>query len=147
MQDIAVNIDSGYYDISITEGDFTLIDGLDTAIELSLFVDKRADESEVAEASLRRGWIGNEQSEDPEYELGSKLWLIEQARSIQNTLNKAIDYSRDCLNWMIPDNLIKDLTVDGSISDDKITINNTFVRFDNSTFNKQFVLWENTTIV
>jgi len=135
------------YDLTITNGDFTSNDGLDTTILLALFVDKRAEPSEIAEASLRRGWIGNEQNEEEDYEIGSKLWLLYQSRLIDKTLNLAIDFVRDCFIWMIPDQLVKDIIVTGEIKSQNITITVNFVRFDDSSFTLQFDLWENTSFV
>jgi len=146
MQDIALNEDNDYFDMFIVDGDFQSLDSMDTAIYVSFLVDQRADASEIPESSLRRGWIGNEQNGDPYFQIGSKIWLLEQSRSIQETLNSAIDYARNCFAWMIEDNLIRDITVTGDIDNDKITLYVIFVRYDNSTFNKQFTLWENTTI-
>ncbi len=149
MQDIELlKNDEGIYDMSITNGDFTGIDGLDTAILMSFLIDKRAESSEVGEPSARRGWIGNEQNEDTEYEVGSKLWLLEQARVTQSTVNKSIDFSDDCVSWFIEDQLLKAIQVTGNVvGQQNITDNVTFVRFDNSSFSKQFDLWENTNLV
>lgn len=147
MQDIALDNSKGYYDISVTNGDFTSTDGLDTAILVSMFVDKRAAESEVPEASLRRGWIGNEQNADPNYELGSKLWLLYQSRSTREILNRSIDLLKGALLWMIEDSLVKDISVSGTRSGGGITLSVTFLRFDKSTFSHQFSLWENTSLV
>ncbi len=147
MSDIVLEKNTnGLYDILFENGDFKLTDGLDTAILMSLLIDKRADESEVFEPELRRGWIGNEQNEDEDYDIGSKLWLIYQARANQNTLNRAIDYAKDGLIWMINDGLIKDVQVTGEIENENIILTVNFIRFDNSILTQQFNLWENTTI-
>lgn len=149
MQDIELlKNEDRIYDISITNGDFTSIDGLDTAILMSFLIDKRAESSEVGEPSARRGWIGNEQNEDPDYEIGSKLWLLDQARILQDTVNQSVDFTRESLLWMIDDSLIKDIQVTGEIVDQRdITNRVVFLRFDNTTFNKQFDLWDNTNLV
>jgi len=149
MQDVELlKNEDGIYDMSITNGDFTNIEGLDTAILMSLLIDKRADASEVGEPSARRGWIGNEQNEDPDYEVGSKLWLLDQSRILQDTVNRSEDFVRDSLIWMIEDSLVKDVGVTGEIvNQNNIVDSVTFIRFDNSTFNKQFDLWENTNLV
>jgi len=114
---------------------------------MSLFTDARADSSEIGEPSLRRGWLGNELNDDPNHIVGSKLWLLEQARVTQNTLNRALGFIDESLQWMINSNIAKEITVTGNIiGNDKIKIDITFVRFGNKTFNVQFNLWENTLI-
>lgn len=148
MRDILLEKNTdGVYDISFENGDFKTTDGLDTSIIISLFVDKRASESEVFEPELRRGWLGNEQNEDPDYEIGSKLWLLYQARNIPDTLNLAIDRTRDSLIWMLPDGLVKDIQVSGTQAEENITVSVNFIRFDNSILNQQFQLWENTSLI
>lgn len=147
MKDILLEKNNGFYDISFENGDFKTTDGLDTSIINSLLVDKRANNSEITESDLRRGWLGNELNDDNDYEVGSKLWLIYQARNNQDAINKAIDHSQDCLFWMKEDSLIKDSVVDASSSGNGITIDIEFIRFDNSTFKKQFELWDNTNLV
>jgi len=136
------NVD--YYDFAIENGDFKSTDGLDPAILMSLLIDARADASEVPEPSLRRGWIGNEQNEDEDYQVGSKLWLLDQARANQQSLNKGIDAIQNGLAWMIEDQLIKGLRVDGTLVQENILYNVGFIRFNNTIFNQQFLLWENT---
>ena len=84
------------WDISFENGDFTLTQGLDTSIYMSIFCEKRASNNEVPNSILRRGHFSNEFSRVENFEVGSKLWLyIEQARNTeQNTfLIKDIDIS------------------------------------------------------
>lgn len=103
---------NGTLDISIDEyGDLAKTNDIDTAIYMSLLTDKRADSSEISLPQLRRGWWGNTLNAVP-YEIGSKLWLLEQSRRIQDTLNKAQQHITDSLNWLITDNLVKKINVD-----------------------------------
>jgi len=96
--DIKLNDDKGYWDIDFdSQGDFVLEDGFDTAILMSLMCNKRANEAEVEAPQYRRGWWGNETSDFDNFEIGSKLWLLSQARATQNTLNRAIRYTQDAL--------------------------------------------------
>lgn len=97
-------IPGGAYDLKIGfDGDLETEDSFDTAIIVSLFTDARANESEVLEASRRRGWIGNERT--PGFQVGSKLWLLEQSRLTRTVMNQARDESRDALRWMVEDEL------------------------------------------
>ena len=115
---------------------------------MSLFTDKRADESEIPAPELRGGWIGNEQKQIADFEIGSKLWLSYQSRLTQDTLNDVIGYVQDSLSWMITSSIIKNILVDGTVVDNQgIIIDITFQRFDDTSFGMQFDLWENTEIV
>lgn len=60
-------------------------------INVSLFSDRRADKSEIEQAQKRRGWEGDEFLTLEDYLIGSKLWLLEQARNTIDTKNKAVE--------------------------------------------------------
>ena len=92
---------NGYYDISINgDGDIETDDFFDTSILYSLFGERRANEDEVTEAQLRRGWIGNE---GKDFENGSKLWLFQQARLTRTNLSRIEDEARKALQWLVDD--------------------------------------------
>jgi len=102
---------NGYFDIDFaTNGDFILTEGLDTALDMSILEQRRADASEVVRPELRRGWWGNTLN-DLAFEIGSKLWLLSQARKTQSTLNSAEDYAQNALEWMLADDLVDDINV------------------------------------
>lgn len=93
-------ISGGLYDIQISSaGDILTVDAFDTAIIVSLLSDRRANQSEVATAHLRRGWIGNERT--PGIEMGSKIWLYEQSRLTRSVLNGVTDAASQALNWLV----------------------------------------------
>jgi phage gp46-like protein len=145
MRDILLEKTDDYYDISFQNGDFKTTTGLDTSIIMSLLIDSRAESSEVAEPSLRRGWIGNEQNETPDHQIGSKLWLLDQSRNDQSAINRGEAYILNGLQWFLDENLAKDIQVSGQkVSDDQINFDVQFTRFNNSILNIQFGLWQNT---
>ena len=89
------------YDYTVDEnGDFTHDLSFDTDILVSLFVDGRADGSEIAEPEYRRGWIGDVVTTLQNHQIGSKLWLTEQERLTQTVLNKMQSYISNCLSWV-----------------------------------------------
>ena len=144
--DIALLQDErGNFDIGIdpNTGDFLLTRGFDTAITMSLFCERRADTSEVPTAELRRGWWGN--TIGPEgFEIGSKLWLLDQARQTQATLNKAVDYAREALQWLVDDGHLVSIDVSAAFSTNGITLNITLNRSNSATETRSYELWENT---
>lgn len=92
----------GIYDIKIGfDGDIETADSFDTYIIVALLTDARADESEVADARKRRGWIGNEHT--PGFEMGSKLHLFEQSRLTRTTMNGIEDEALDALQSLVDD--------------------------------------------
>jgi phage gp46-like protein len=147
-QDIDLAIfknENGHYDVSIDdEGDFATLNSLDTAIQLSLFCDVRADESEEPVNELRRGYWGNTLHDVDGFEVGSKLWLLSQAKNTVNTLNSAVDYARQCLQWFIDDNIAVDAKVNGEQTQNNIQLGIEFIRSNNDVESRFYELWNNT---
>lgn len=137
----------GVFDISFdSEGDITTNDFLDTAILMSIFCERRATPDEVPEPHRRRGWIGNEST--PEFEIGSKVWLYEQARVTRTTINGLESEIFNGLEWMVEDSIAVELgpnDVTVSVNEDGVfaaTI--PAFRSNSKVGNAYFTLWENT---
>lgn len=124
-RDIKLKQDSNScWDIDFLNGDFELTDGLDTALYLSVFGEKRASRSEVTEPTLRRGHFTNEFSAIQDYEVGSKLWLfIDQAKNTESNLLSIENTVSEGLSWMIDDNIISDSEVEAQRVDGGVEIN------------------------
>ena len=144
--------DKEYYDINFgSGGDFEKVEGLETSILMSFYGEKRAGEGEVVRPELRRGWLGNKINaqaitDDLDYEIGSKLWLLYQARLLTETLNLAIDYVKNGFQWYIDDNIAKNIEVSGEIEQNNIRIDIVLIRNDDTIDNESFLLWNKTKI-
>jgi len=115
-QDIKlIQDDQGLFDISFEDGDIAKVNSLDTAIYVSLFTDARAPANLVTIPEHRRGWIVNSVSFVKDRDLGGLVWLLDQRRLTQDTLNDAVNYSRKALNWLIEDGLTKQISTFGEI--------------------------------
>jgi len=136
--------EDGIYDIHITDdGDFETDDSFDINIIMSLFVDSRADSSEIVEPLRRRGFWGDLVLFSQEnLKSGSKLWLV-SGRNTKEQLNKAIDYTRKSLQWLINEKYVKNINVDGQQTINGIIINIEFIVEDNNISEFNFKLWEN----
>jgi phage gp46-like protein len=142
--DILLNNNAQYWDISFTDGDFTLTYGFETALLMSLFCEKRASKSEVPNLALRRGWWGNTVGDWDNYEIGSKLWLLDQARSNPASLNLAKTYSADGLSWLLTDSYCTKIDIDTSYTINNMNIDITLYRSNDQTINNSYKLWNNT---
>lgn len=141
-REIKLEMNNGIFDIVIENGDFANEDGLDSNIWVSLFTDARADVSQVLVPENRRGWMGNLVSEIPERQLGGLLWLAEQRRLNQDTLNENIDHVRKSLEWMIIDGIAVEMDVIGQIIPRTgIAANVTITSKDGVTSNHYIELW------
>lgn len=123
MSDISLIITSGLsvggpsFDALIQNGDLATDDGLQTAIILSLCLDRRAaddDELPDPDDTDRRGWWGDlplEEGDEPD-PIGSRLWLLERAKDTPETAVQAKHYIAEALQWMIDDGVARAITIE-----------------------------------
>jgi phage gp46-like protein len=105
----------GTLDVQVASNDLSVDEGLQTAVLISLNTDARANDDEVlAEDSSRRGWWGDVFPSEPGDQIGCKLWLIKREKRSLETLNRAEEYSKEALQWMIDDGVAE--SVDTSAS-------------------------------
>ena len=114
MMDVKIAQDTfGVYDVEVADGDVAGVEGFDTSIFIALGTDARAPVEKVSRPELRRGWMGDLVSD---HVLGSLLWLVEQRRLTQGTLNEVVDYARQALAYFVSETIAKSITVEGSIT-------------------------------
>lgn len=132
------------YDLVVNENDFQKVDGLQTAILVSLFTDKRAPASSVLDPARRRGWVGNILTAQSGRELGSLLWLYEQSRLTIDIRNAVIAETRAALNWLIEDGIA--LSVKVNLLDEAETGISLLIDIvsPNGDVRNYSVLWRNT---
>jgi len=113
--DIKITFDpekiSGDFSLSSGGGDLKRELGLETAVLLSLFTDRRADDSDVFDGEDKRGWWADQLNQD-EYEIGSKLWLLDRSKTTPQTLVKAREYCLEALEWMIDEEVVAAIEVE-----------------------------------
>ena len=136
--------DTGMFDVSFENGDFKTVDSFDTSLTVSLFADARASQSQVPRSELRRGWWGNQFDKDyPLFELGSLLWLLYQARNTQDTLNSAIDFAKNSLQWLVDNNHAESVNVTGAFTTVGITLTVVIDRGSSIIETRYYDLWNN----
>lgn len=132
------------YDIAFgANGDLVIEEGFNTRILMSQIGERRADESEVSQPSLRRGWIGNLHFE-PGVENGSKIWLLSQERNTPEVLQKTINFSREGYTSFKTNGLADDVLVTGTQAERGFNLNAKFIVDNNVVANKNFNTWEKT---
>ncbi|MBN5198777.1 phage GP46 family protein [Serratia marcescens] len=89
-------------------GDLVSGDDLQTAIIISLFTDRVARDDDDIDGGDRRGWWGDA---DEENDIGSRLWLLRRQKLIQAVAQKAEDYSREALQWLVTDGVVSSFSV------------------------------------
>ena len=105
--------------MGLEDDDVASDEGLRTAVEISLFTDRRAEEGDVIPDGTDnpRGHWADEFLPDPEDKVGSRLWLLERAK-ITNELRTRVElYIREALEWMISDGVVEKVGVETEIVD------------------------------
>lgn len=110
--DAALSMIEWESDLSLSDGDLAVDQGLETAVLISLFTDRRADEREELPAgeTSRRGWWGDSFAADSD-KVGSRLWLLHREKSLAEVAARAEDYAREALAWLIEDGVSDKTTV------------------------------------
>lgn len=113
--DVALVWDSsaGLADFVLTSGDFASDEGLRTALELSLFCDRRAEDGDVLPdgATDRRGWWADAVAEVEGDRIGSRLWLLARAKNTPDTIARAEEYTREACAWLLADKVAESVSV------------------------------------
>jgi phage gp46-like protein len=119
--DIALVPTAGYgFDFALTPAGTDLAgDGaLDTAIYLSLFTDRLANEDDAIPDGTgdRRGtWMDVPiDGSAPVDLMGSRLWLLRRAKATQETLLNAVAYVEEALQWLTDDGVAASVAVTGA---------------------------------
>lgn len=84
--------------------------GLETAVVLSLFTDRLADDGQAPQAQ-RRGWWGDASADLPGDMVGSRLWLLAREKQTPQVLARAEQYSREALLWLVDDGVATSVDV------------------------------------
>ena len=105
------------FDWALKRGDLAPDDGLETAVILSLFTDRRAREDDpLPDGSAdRRGWWGDAyppaEARAGQEHIGSRLWLLEREKDTQDVVNRARDYAEEALQWLVDDGIAEHIEV------------------------------------
>lgn len=113
--DLAIKVtgDSRFADLIIEPPGLATGDNLYTALLISLFTDRRAnDDDQLSLDESRRGWWADTYFENRNDKIGSRLWLLRRAKIITSTLTRARDYVLEATSWLIEDNVASSINVD-----------------------------------
>jgi phage gp46-like protein len=113
MSDVKLTFDAaiGDYDVAIVNGDLEADHGLDTAVVISLFSDRRVPDGEAKPEHTRnrRGWWADETLPDSD-QIGSLLWLLQREKITNEMIKRAKNYAEDALAWMINDGVAESVS-------------------------------------
>lgn len=119
-------------------------DSLTRAVIISLFTWRRANADDVV-AGQKMGWWGD--VAEPlvvNDKIGSRLWLLSRAKLIPDTFNRAREYGKEALQWLIDDEIASRVEVASErFGVDGLALVCTIYRTDGSVANLRFDnVWE-----
>ncbi len=104
MTDLALQLGNYTADLMISNQDLATDQGLETAIIISLFTDRRAEKNELLNNGAgQRGWWGDRYLKNTNDHIGSKLWLLQREKMTATTLHRAKAYTEEALKWLVDD--------------------------------------------
>lgn len=110
LGDIRIDLIDGIGTLTSNGTDLSRDAGLESAMILSLFSDRRVNIEDVRAAGLLdsdlRGWWGDTLEEIP---LGSRVWLLNRAKIIPKTSADFREYALEAWRWLIDDGVAKSI--------------------------------------
>lgn len=141
MTDVILAWDNGlgHGDLCIAGADLAADDGLQTAVLVSLFTERRVEADELQPGDTdRRGWWGDRLNDDGD-EIGSKLWLLDR-RKLESGLPAEVEAAAyEALQWMLADGAVRGVDVSAERTGrEAMGLRVVVTRLDNSTREFQF---------
>lgn len=103
-------------DMGIVGNDLETDAGLETAVVISLFSDRRAETGDTLPSGDRdpRGWWGDGVADIDGDRIGSRLWLLCREKQMAAVLARAEEYAREALAWLLDDAIAEHVLVTAS---------------------------------
>jgi phage gp46-like protein len=113
MNDIKLTYTNGTIDLAFGDGGTSVDEGLRTAVLISLFTDRRAEDGDPLpdNGTDRRGWWGDIHPEVDGDLIGSRLWLHTREKQLASVLRNTEKYAAEALQWMRDDGVADEILV------------------------------------
>lgn len=143
MSDIALILKENCFDLNIVVEDLEEDNGLETAVAISLFTEKRVNEEELpALETDKRGWWGDMFPQVDLDKIGSRLWTLERAKTTTDTLRRSEELCKEALVWMLEDGLASAIIVQSEYNSSKQLIINIEITRPEEESERFSVLWD-----
>lgn len=120
MSDVALVINDGLrFSLLVENGDLKGDDGLETAVSISLFTDRRITDEQLGPGEThKKGWWGDVFPDVDGDKIGSRLWTLARAKRTLATLRLGEDYAKEALQWLLDDGIASQVTVEAEFQGD-----------------------------
>ena len=110
--DMKYKLENGFTDILLGDRDVIQDEGLETAITISLFSDRRALDDDILpdDSGDKRGWFADGLLNDNDF-IGSRRWLLRRSKLTEENIRKLEEYDTEALKWMIDNGVASAVTV------------------------------------
>ena len=143
MSDIALILKDNCFDLGITGDDLTPDNGLETAVTISLFTDKRVTDEELPfPETNKRGWWGDMFPEIDQDQIGSRVWTLDRSKILNETLNRMNELCKESLNWMIEDGIAGEIAISSEYNESKHMITTVNISRPDEATERFSVLWD-----
>lgn len=115
LADLALVWSGSSADLALIDGDLASDAGLETAVLLSLFLDRRAEADDVppsGDPNDRRGWWADQFAAVEGDKIGSRLWLLDRSPLTDENARRAEEYVREATAWMLEDRVVSRIDVE-----------------------------------
>ncbi len=101
-------------DFAVSAGSLSADADIKTAVLISLFTDRRAEEDDTLPdpSGSKRGWWGDALAQR---RIGSRLWLLGREKELREVVSRAREYTREALAWLVEDGVASRVDVDAAV--------------------------------
>lgn len=146
MTDIALRWMNDHGDMVVAGADLLADDGLETAVLLSIGLDRRADDDDGLDDDVDpRGWWGDSYADVPGDLVGSKFWLLAREKQLPAVAQKAQEFAQQALQWLVDDRVASSVVCQATwIADYTLGLAVTINRPNQQPFARQYqYVWSN----
>lgn len=143
MSDVALIFKGACIDLSVLSGQLQRDSGLETAVIISLFTDRRVTVEQLPDLSeSQRGWWGDLLSDIDQDQIGSRLWTLDRSKRTTETLRLFEDYVKEALDWMIEDGIAQTVEATAFYTDNKSLGSDIKIARPNGNETRYTLLWD-----
>lgn len=144
--DAKLTFNGSFFDLALLGGSLVGDEGLETAVIVSLFTDRRADPGDLLPDNTtdRRGHWADAYAETDGDKIGSKLWLLSREKHLPAVARRAETYAAEALQWLLDDGVAATVKVTAEwLAADLLALGVEITRPDGTPLTLKFAnLWE-----